>query len=53
MTPPVQILKGALLRSTFYDLGCVPRAVFIFKTEAVVKDNIMKTKKGGFFSFFK
>lgn len=32
MTPPVQKISGVLLRKTFYDLGCVPRAVFYFKT---------------------
>jgi hypothetical protein len=32
MTPPVEKLKGILLRKTFYDLGCTPKAVFYFKT---------------------
>ena len=32
MTPPVQKLKGVILRKTFYDLGCVPRAYFYFKS---------------------
>lgn len=53
MTPPVQILKGMLLRQSFYELGCAPKAVFYFKTEQEVKGRIMKEKKnGGFFSNF-
>jgi hypothetical protein len=53
MTPPVQKLKGTILRQTFYDLGCVPRAVFHFKCEDEIKGNIMKVKKSGsFFNFF-
>jgi hypothetical protein len=33
MTPPVQKLKGIILRQTFYELGCIPKAIFYFKTE--------------------
>jgi hypothetical protein len=52
MTPPVQKLQGALLRQTFYDTGSVPKAIFLFKCEDDIKDNIMKIKKGGFFGLF-
>lgn len=37
MTPPVQKLRGTLLRQTFFDLGCVPRAIFHFKCEEDIK----------------
>ncbi len=33
MTPPVQKLRGTVCRQTFYDLGCIPRAIFHFKCE--------------------
>lgn len=33
MTPPVEKLKGVLLKKTFYELGCIPRAIFYMKTE--------------------
>lgn len=33
MTPPVQKLSGVILRKTFDELGCVPRAIFYFKCE--------------------
>jgi hypothetical protein len=52
MTPPVKKLSGMTLRQTFYDLGCVPRAIFHFKAEEEIKGNILKTKKSGFLSFF-
>lgn len=42
MTPPVQKLSGKLLRKTFYDLGCIPRAVFYMKYEQELKNNIFK-----------
>lgn len=31
MTPPVQKLSGILLRKTFNELDCVPRAIFYMK----------------------
>ena len=40
MTPPVQKLKGVILRKTFYDLGCVPRTSFYFKSEVPLTTNI-------------
>lgn len=48
MTPPVQKLSGILLYKTFYDQGCVPRAIFHMKCEQQLKGNIFKiglTKK--------
>lgn len=52
MTPPVQKVSGLLLRKTFYELGCVPRAIFYFKTEEKIKGtHILKSKKSGF-NFF-
>jgi len=45
MTPPVQKLRGIILRSTFYDAGCVPKAIFHFKTEAKVSgEKLLKLK---------
>jgi hypothetical protein len=52
MTPPVQKLSGILLRKTFYDLGCVPRAVFHFKTEDKINGYILKQKKSKLFGIF-
>jgi hypothetical protein len=48
MTPPVEKLKGTLLRKTFYELGCVPRAIFYMKTEANIQGNIFRVKKSLF-----
>lgn len=33
MTPPVEKLRGAMLRETFYDKGCVPKALFYLGTD--------------------
>lgn len=48
MTPPVQKLNGMTLRQTFYDKGCVPRAIFYFGTEDKISGNILRQKKSGF-----
>ena len=45
MTPPVQKLSGMLLRKTFYDQGCVPRANFYMKYEQKLNGNIFRIKK--------
>ena len=49
MTPPVQKLSGVILRKSFYELGCVPRAIFYFKCEEQLKGNIFKIKKTNLF----
>jgi hypothetical protein len=48
MTPPVQKLSGVILVKTFYDLGCVPRAIFHFKCEENLKGNIFKISKSNY-----
>ena len=45
MTPPVEKLSGLLLRKTFFDQGCVPRAIFYFKCEYELKGNIFRMGK--------
>lgn len=50
MTPPVEKLRGVILRKTFYDLGCVPRAYFYMKCEQKLQDNIFKIKKSNYWS---
>jgi hypothetical protein len=53
MTPPVQNLRGVILRKTFYDLGCVPSSSFYFKTEEKTKGCIMRAPaKKGLFGLF-
>lgn len=52
MTPPVEKLHGMNLRQTFYDKGCVPRAIFYFGTDEKVNGNILKQKKSGVFGLF-
>jgi hypothetical protein len=51
MTPPVQKLSGVILRKTFYDLGCVPRAIFYFKCEQQISGNIFRMKKTNIFGY--
>jgi hypothetical protein len=52
MTPPVEKLSGLILRQTFYDKGCVPRAIFYFGTDEKINGPILKQKKTGFGGFF-
>ncbi len=52
MTPPVQKLTGMTLSKTFYELGCLPKAIFYFKTEAKIDGNILKAKKSKMFGIF-
>lgn len=52
MTPPVEKLTGLVLRQTFYDKGCVPRAIFYFGSDEKINGNILRQKKTGGFGFF-
>lgn len=47
MTPPVEKLSGLTLRQTFYEKGCVPRALFYFGSDEKISQNILKQKKTG------
>jgi hypothetical protein len=51
MTPPVQKLSGIILRKTLDEVGCVPRAIFYFKTEENLQGNIFKLKKSNFLGY--
>jgi hypothetical protein len=46
MTPPVQPIDKKLREKTFYELGCVPAALFYFGSDDpnVLKMEIMKTQ---------
>ena len=39
------------LRQTFYDKGCVPRALFYFGSDEKINGNILRQKKTGTFGF--
>jgi hypothetical protein len=48
MTPPVQRVDKKLQQQTFYELGCVPRALFYFGSDEPVKGDILKTQSGNY-----
>jgi hypothetical protein len=50
MTPPVQPIDKKLREKTFYELGCVPAALFYFGSDDpnVLKMDIMKTQSANY-----
>ncbi len=52
MTPPVQKLKGRIIKSTFYDLNCVPSGIFYLGSEKPLTKNPIKLNNNKLFGIF-